>query len=61
MVWGLNKAQATELNVIMNKILKRILEGPPGTLYVETGQLEPKTTIKRTRINKEIKIKWTAN
>ncbi len=56
-VWDLNKGQAKELNGIINKIIKRILNVPPGTprkaLYIETGLLDPTTIIKRNRIWKE--------
>ncbi len=64
-IWDCNKGQAKELNGIMNKILKRILKVPPGTLreslYIETGLLDPTTIIKRNRIKMETRIKRTGN
>ncbi len=50
-VWDLNKGQVKELNGIKDKIPKRILKVPPGTvrevLYIETGLLNPTTIIKK--------------
>ncbi len=64
-VLDLNKGQAKELNGIINKILKRILKVPPGTLrealYVESGPLDPTTILTRNRINMETRTKQTGN
>ncbi len=49
----------------MDKILKRILKLPPGTLrealYIATDLLDPTTIIKGKRINMETRIKQTGN
>ncbi len=59
-IWDPNKGQITELNGIMDKIIKRILKVPPGTpreaQYIETGLLDPETIIKKNTVNMELSI-----
>ena len=47
-----------DLNRIMDNIIKRVLKTTPReVLYMETGLIDPKTTIKKNRINLEHRIK----
>ena len=54
------KTEWKEINRIIEAILKRVLMIPISTprevLYIETGLLEPETTIKRNRILMQYRI-----
>ena len=53
-VWNPTKTEWKEINRILEALIKRVLMVPISTprevLYIETGLLEPETTIRRNRI-----------
>ena len=63
--WTATKKENTELNKLLDNIIKRILLTPPTTpreaLYIETGLLDPETISKKQRINMDHKLKTSQN
>ncbi len=59
-IWDLNKNKEKEVNGIMDKI-ERTLKVQSGTpreaLYIETGLLDPEPIIKKSRVNRKLRIK----
>jgi hypothetical protein len=62
--WNLKKQEKTELNKILDQIIKRILKvpitTPRETLYMETGLLDIDTITKRKRLTMEERLRKTA-
>ena len=59
--WNANKGEMTEINKIMDNIIKRTLQvlqtTPREALYIETGLLDPETIAMKQKINMDYRLK----